>query len=117
MADNIKLVTKEYVDTGLSTKANKVISNMSYESFIDTYHLREPEWVDLSFVGGEYYYTDFTTAVTDVNNGNTAGASSDKTGAVCQIFTDGNITVLRLLSDITIIFDINGFTVTLNGVA
>ena len=125
MADNIKLVTKEYVDTELSTKANKVISNMSYESFIDTYHLREPEWVDLSFVGGEYYYTDFSTAVTDVNNGNTAGASSDTTGAVCQIFTDGNITVLRLLSDITVntnivftksvIFDINGFTVTLNG--
>lgn len=122
MADNIKLVKKEYVDTELSTKANKVISNMSYESFIDTYHLREPEWVDLSFVGGEYYYTDLTTAVTDVNNGNTASASSDKTGAVCQIFTDGNITVLRLLSDITIttnvvftksvIFDINGFTVT-----
>lgn len=122
MADNIKLVTKEYVDTGLSTKANKVISNMSYESFIDTYHLREPEWVDLSFVGGEYYYTDFNTAVTDVNNGNTANATSNITGAVCQIFTDGNITVLRLLSDITIttnvvftksvIFDINGFTVT-----
>lgn len=122
MADNIKLVTKEYVDTELLTKANKVISNMSYESFIDKYHLREPEWVDLSFVGGEYYYTDFNTAVTDVNNGNTAGASANKTGAVCQIFTDGNITVLRLLSDITIttnivftksvIFDINGFTVT-----
>lgn len=127
MADNIKLVTKEYVDTGLSTKANKVISNMSYDSFIDTYHLREPEWVDLSFVGGEYYYTDFNTAVTDVNNDNTAGATSDKTGAVCQIFTDGNITVLRLLSNITVttsiiftksvIFDINGFTVTLNGVS
>lgn len=120
MADNIKLVTKEYVDTGLSTKANKVISNMSYESFIDTYNLREPEWVDLSFVGGEYYYTDFNTAVTDVNNGNTANATSNITGAVCQIFTDGNITVLRLLSDITIttpiiftksvIFDLNGFT-------
>lgn len=115
-------VQNKVIKNELSTKANKVISNMSYESFIDTYHLREPEWVDLSFVGGEYYYTDFNTAVTDVNNGNTAGASSDKTGAICQIFTDGNITVLRLLSDITIttnivftksvIFDINGFTVT-----
>ena len=118
-------VQNKIVKSELSTKANKVISNMSYESFIDTYHLREPEWVDLSFVGGEYYYTDFSTAVTDINNGNTAGASSDTTGAVCQIFTDGNITVLRLLSDITVttnivftksvIFDINGFTVTING--
>lgn len=116
-------VQNRVIKSELSTKANKVISNMSYESFIDTYHLRESEWVDLSFVGGEYYYTDFNTAVTDINNGNTTSASTDKTGAVCQIFTDSNITVLRLLSDITIttnivftksvIFDINGFTVTI----
>ena len=30
-----------------------------YQKFIDDNNLKSRKWVDLSFVGGEYYYTDF----------------------------------------------------------
>lgn len=95
-----------------------------YQKFIDDNKLKQRNWVDLSFVGGEYYYTDFLQAVADVNADTTVNSTTDNTSAVCQIFKNEDITVLRLLSDLSvtteiifeksIIFDINGFTITLN---
>jgi hypothetical protein len=96
-----------------------------YQKFIDDNKLKQRNWVDLSFVGGEYYYTDFLQAVADVNADTTANSTTDSTNAVCQIFKNDEITVLRLLTDISltsnvvfeksVIFDINGFTVSCSG--
>ena len=95
-----------------------------YQKFIDNNNLKQRNWVDLSFVGGEYYYTDFLQAVADVNADTTVNSTTDSTNAVCQIFKNEDITVLRLLSDLSVttnvvfeksvIFDINGYTITLN---
>ena len=88
-----------------------------YQKFIDDNNLKQRKWVDLSFVGGEYYYTDFLQAVADVNANTTVNSTTDSTNAVCQIFKNDEITVLRLLSDLSVttkiifeksvIFDIN----------
>ena len=96
-----------------------------YQKFIDDNNLKQRKWVDLSFVGGEYYYTDFLQAVADVNADTTVNSTTDSTNAVCQIFKNDEITVLRLLSDLSVttevmfeksvILDINGFTINLNG--
>lgn len=96
-----------------------------YQKFIDDNKLKQRNWVDLSFVGGEYYYTDFLQAVADVNADTTVNSTTDSTNAVCQIFKNEDITILRLLSDLSVttevifeksvIFDINGFIVSLSG--
>lgn len=113
--------TSENAQSGIAV-AQAVDPRTVYQKFIDDNNLKQRNWVDLSFVGGEYYYTDFLQAVVDVNADTTENSVTDSTSAVCQIFKNKDITVLRLLSDIavttevvfekSVIFDINGFTVS-----
>lgn len=113
--------TSENAQSGIAV-AQAVDPRTVYQKFIDDNNLKQRNWVDLSFVGGEYYYTDFLQAVADVNANTTVNSTTDSTNAVCQIFKNDEITVLRLLSNISVttnvifeksvIFDINGFTVS-----
>lgn len=114
----------EYAQSGKAV-AEAIDPRTVYQKFIDDNKLKQRKWVDLSFVGGEYYYTDFLQAVADVNADTTENSTTDNTSAVCQIFKNDEITVLRLLSDLSVttnivfeksvIFDINGFVVSLSG--
>lgn len=129
----IPIVDKSFSPTSANAQSGKAVAEAVdprtvYQKFIDDNKLKQRNWVDLSFVGGEYYYTDFLQAVADVNADTTENSTTDSTSAVCQIFKNEEITVLRLLSDLSvttpiiftksIIFDINGFTISLseNGV-
>ena len=110
------------LSNGTSIDAGAIDPRTVYQKFIDDNNLKQRNWVDLSFVGGEYYYTDFLQAVADVNADTTENSTTDSTNAVCQIFKNDEITVLRLLSDLSVttnvvfeksvIFDINGYTVS-----
>lgn len=116
----------EYAQSGKAV-AEAIDPRTVYQKFIDDNNLKQRKWVDLSFVGGEYYYTDFLQAVADVNADTTVNSTTNSTNAVCQIFKNDEITVLRLLSDISfssptvitfiksVIFDINGFKLTCSG--
>lgn len=114
--------TSENAQSGIAV-AQAVDPRTVYQKFIDDNNLKQRNWVDLSFVGGEYYYTDFLQAVVDVNADTTENSVTDSTSAVCQIFKNKDITVLRLLSDLSVttavifeksvIFDINGYEVSL----
>lgn len=115
--------TSENAQSGIAV-AQAIDPRTVYQKFIDDNKLKQRKWVDLSFVGGEYYYTDFLQAVADVNADTTENSTTDSTSAVCQIFKNEEITVLRLSRDISVttnivfeksvIFDINGFTVSLS---
>ena len=120
-------VDQTYSPTSANAQSGKAVAEAIdprtvYQKFIDDNKLKQRNWVDLSFVGGEYYYTDFLQAVADVNADTTVNSTTDSTNAVCQIFKNDEITVLRLLSDLSVttkvvfeksvIFDINGYTVS-----
>ena len=124
------LTDQTYNPTSENAQSGKAVAEAidprtAYQKFIDDNNLKQRKWVDLSFVGGEYYYTDFLQAVADVNADTTVNSTTDSTNAVCQIFKNEDITVLRLLSDISVttkvifeksvIFDINGYEISLSG--
>lgn len=126
----IPIVDKNFSPTSANAQSGKAVAEAIdprtvYQKFIDDNKLKQRNWVDLSFVGGEYYYTDFLQAVADVNADTTVNSTTDSTNAVCQIFKNDEITVLRLLSDLSVttqvifeksvIFDINGYEISLSG--
>lgn len=123
------IVDQTYSPTSANAQSGKAVAEAIdprtvYQKFIDDNKLKQRNWVDLSFVGGEYYYTDFLQAVADINADTTVNSTTDSTNAVCQIFKNDEITVLRLLSDIpvttevifekSVIFDVNGCTISLS---
>ena len=105
---------------------NKFLSyeKMSYKTFVDLFNLKGTDYVDLSFVGGEYYYPSFSDALIDINAGNLNKAKTSSEGASVQVFKNGNITVIRLLENAeigtqvefeeSVIIDLNGKTINTN---
>lgn len=127
---DVDSIDQTYSPTSANAQSGKAVAEAVdprtvYQKFIDDNNLKSRNWVDLSFVGGEYYYTDFLQAVADVNADTTVNSTTDSTNAVCQIFKNEGITVLRLLSDLSVnsnilftksvILDVNGYTVSCSG--
>ena len=117
MADNIKLVTKEYVDTSIDDRSQ-------FQKLIDEYDLTQRSYVDLTGLSTDrFYYNDFVTCVTDLNNDVTSSSAAKADTNVCVLipFTyDGKKAyLLQLLAKVEIttvlqitkstILDVNGF--------
>lgn len=127
------VVDQEYDPTSTNAQSGTAVAEALksgdtrtvYQKFFDENEMTKRAWVDLSFVGGTHYYTSFLTAVSDINAGTTEHSTTTSTDAVCQIFKNDKITVLRLLANISVtsaveftksvIFDINGFTISVSG--
>ena len=71
-----------------------------YQKFIDKYNLTQRDWVDLQIIDTNLKcYTSFDDAISDINDNDFSNAIASAEDAVCQIFIEDDIIVLRLLSN------------------